>query len=76
MTTFEKVVEIIEKDFLHDDTKVKAEDTADSLGLDSLDIVELIMAVEKEYSIDIDDDKVENSVTVGKFVEYIDTLLK
>jgi acyl carrier protein len=58
---------------------VKAEDIAldksfvDDLGADSLDIVELMMAMEEEFGIEIADDQAENLRTVGDAVQYITT---
>ena len=43
----------------------------DDLGADSLDIVELIMALEEEFDIEIPDTDAEKVVTVGDVVEYI-----
>lgn len=43
----------------------------DDLGADSLDIVELIMALEEEFDIEIPDSDEEKVVTVGDVVEYI-----
>ena len=43
----------------------------DDLGADSLDIVELIMALEAEFDIEIPDSDAEKVVTVGDVVEYI-----
>ena len=44
----------------------------DDLGADSLDTVELIMALEEEFGIEIPDDAAESIVTVGDSVKYID----
>ena len=43
----------------------------DDLGADSLDIVELIMALEEEFDMEIPDADAEKIVTVGDVVEYI-----
>lgn len=43
----------------------------DDLGADSLDLVELIMAMEEEFDIEIPDDDVEQIKTVGDAVNYI-----
>ena len=43
----------------------------DDLGADSLDIVELIMALEEEFDLEIPDSDAEKVVTVGDVVEYI-----
>ena len=43
----------------------------DDLGADSLDIVELVMAIEKEFNIEIPDEDAEKIATVQDAVEYI-----
>ena len=45
----------------------------DDLGADSLDTVELIMEFEKEFDIQIPDDKAEKIATVGDAVSFIET---
>ena len=44
----------------------------DDLGADSLDIVDLVMAVEDEFEVKIEDDVVEGMKTVGDIVKFID----
>jgi acyl carrier protein len=44
----------------------------EDLGADSLDTVELVMAFEEEFSIEIPDDAAESIVTVGDAVKFID----
>jgi acyl carrier protein len=44
---------------------------ANDLGADSLDTVELVMALEEEFDIDIPDEAAEQIDTVGKAVDYI-----
>jgi acyl carrier protein len=43
----------------------------DDLGADSLDTVELVMAFEEEFSVEIPDDAAENIQTVGDAVKFI-----
>jgi acyl carrier protein len=44
----------------------------DDLGADSLDTVELVMAFEEEFSVEIPDDAAETILTVGDAVKFID----
>jgi acyl carrier protein len=43
----------------------------DDLGADSLDVVELIMALEEEFGLKVPDDDVENIRSVGDVVQYL-----
>ena len=45
----------------------------DDLGADSLDIVELVMAFEEEFNVEIPDDAAEKITTVKDAIEYINT---
>jgi acyl carrier protein len=45
----------------------------EDLGADSLDIVELVMAMEEEFEVEIPDDEAENIKTVGDAINYINT---
>ena len=45
----------------------------DDLGADSLDIVELVMAFEEEFGVEIHDDAAEKISTVNDAIEYIDS---
>lgn len=69
---FEKVKEIIVEQLGVSETSITAEASfIDDLGADSLDIVELIMALEEEFDLEIPDNDAEKIVTVGDVVEYI-----
>ncbi len=48
----------------------------EDLGADSLDIVELVMAIEKEFGIEVPDDEAERITTVREAVEYIEAHMK
>ncbi|WP_204105565.1 MULTISPECIES: acyl carrier protein [Spirulina sp. CCY15215] len=70
--TFEKVQKIIVDQLEVDEESVKPEATfADDLGADSLDIVELVMALEEEFDIEIPDEAAEKIETVQLAVDYI-----
>ena len=69
---FEKVAELIADQLGIDAESITEEDAfIDTLGADSLDIVELIMAFEDELSLSISDEDAENIRTVGDAVAYI-----
>jgi acyl carrier protein len=73
MTTFDKVKEIVVEQLGVDEADVSLDSTfIDDLGADSLDIVELIMAFEEEFNIEIPDEAAEKIKTVRDAVEYID----
>ena len=69
---FNEVKEIIVEQLGVEDTKVTMEASfIDDLGADSLDIVELIMALEEKYDTEIADEVAEKMVSVKDVVEYI-----
>ena len=69
---FEKVKEIIVEQLGVAENAVNMEASfIDDLGADSLDIVELIMALEEEFDLEIPDTEAEKIVTVGDAVDYI-----
>lgn len=69
---FEKVKGIIVEQLGANAEAVKMEASfIDDLGADSLDIVELIMALEDELEMEIPDEDVENFKTVGDVVNYV-----
>ena len=69
---FDKVKEIIIEQLGVTESSITMEASfIDDLGADSLDIVELIMALEEEFDIEIPDADAEKVVTVGDVVDYI-----
>lgn len=73
---FEKVREIIATQFNIDEDEITM-DTAfrDTLNADSLDLVELVMALEDEFGLEIEDEDMEGIKTVGDAIEYINKAL-
>jgi acyl carrier protein len=69
---FDKVKEVIAEQLNVDAADIATESAfVDDLGADSLDIVELVMALEEEFGISIPDEEAENIRTVGDAVNYI-----
>ncbi|MBT5471456.1 MAG: acyl carrier protein [Nitrospina sp.] len=72
MSVEEKVKEIIVDQLGVDEKQVNAEASfIDDLGADSLDTVELVMALEEEFDIEIPDEDAEKIATVQNAVDYI-----
>jgi len=73
VSTFDKVKEIVVDQLGVDADDVNIDSTfIDDLGADSLDIVELIMAFEEEFNVEIPDEIAEKIKTVKDTVDYID----
>ncbi len=69
---FEKVKDIIVEQLgVAENTVTMEASFIDDLGADSLDIVELIMALEEEFDLEIPDTDAEKIVTVNDVVDYI-----
>lgn len=77
MTTFEKVKKIVCEKLGVDESRVTENASfVTELGADSLDVVEFVMEVEKEFKITIPDEEATKLVTVGDAVKYIDAHVK
>ena len=65
---------IVDQLGVDEDTITEDSSFVDDLNADSLDTVELVMAMEQEFDIEIPDDVAEKVVTVKDAVEYIQSL--
>jgi acyl carrier protein len=73
-STFERVRSIITELLGTDDSEIKMESRfREDLKADSLDLVELIMAIEEEFGGEISDEEAQKITTVSEAVNYIDT---
>jgi acyl carrier protein len=70
-TRIKKVV--VDKLGVDESEVVPSANFASDLGADSLDTVELVMELEKEFSIDISDSEAEQLDTVGKVIEFVES---
>ena len=76
-TTFERVRKVVCEELQRSEDEVTANASfMEDLGADSLDVVELVMALETEFSVEIPDEDAEKIHTVGEAVDYIDRKLQ
>jgi acyl carrier protein len=72
MMLFDKIKAVIADKLSIDEEEIKMDSSfIDDLGADSLDIVELVMALEDEFDLEIPDEEAEKISTVADVVEYI-----
>ncbi|MBT8329306.1 MAG: acyl carrier protein [Desulfofustis sp.] len=75
MAINQELVDIIVEQLSVEKDKVVSEASfVDDLGADSLDLVELIMAMEEKFDIEIPDEDAEKIVTVQDAVDYVDKI--
>ncbi|MDR2081340.1 MAG: acyl carrier protein [Campylobacteraceae bacterium] len=73
MALFDDVKEVVVEQLNVNPAEVKEESKfVEDLGADSLDVVELVMALEEKFDIEIPDTDAEKIVTVGDAVKYIE----
>jgi len=68
---FEKIKGIVAEQLGVEEDEITMETSFEDLNADSLDIVELIMALEEEFDLEIPDEDAEKLTTVGAAVAYI-----
>ncbi len=61
----------INVDNVNEDTNITAD-----LGIDSIDVMEIIMNIEAKYDIRLEDDKIKDLKTVKDLLSYVSTLIK
>lgn len=77
MATFEDVKAVVVEQLSVDADSVKLESKIiEDLGADSLDVVELVMALEEKFDVEIPDSDAEKLVKIEDVVNYIDNLSK
>ncbi len=75
METFDRVKEIISQQLgLSADFEFTSHTTFEEIDADSLDLVEIVMALEDEYDIEISDEAISDMENLGELVAFIDNL--
>jgi len=76
VATFDRVKKVVAEQLQVDPEQIVPDASfVEDLGADSLDVVELVMALEEEFDIEIPDDAAEHIQTVGDAVKFIDERL-
>lgn len=70
----EKVKEIVAEGLGVDAADLTAETTFESLGADSLDLMDMVMSFEDAFEVEIDTDSLSDLTTIGSVVTYIEGL--
>ncbi len=73
MSVENKVKEIVADQLEVAMDKLAMETTFEDIDADSLDIVELVMALEEEFDLEISDQEIENIKTIGDVIKYIES---
>ncbi|NPV92152.1 MAG: acyl carrier protein [Firmicutes bacterium] len=73
---FEKVRAVVSRHLEMDLEKLLPETTFEQIEADSLDVVEIVMALEEEFDIEIPDEKIENVKSLQEIVDVIRELTK
>ncbi len=68
----EKIIEIITNQLMPDSEITLASSMTDDLGADSLDIVEIMLAIEEEFNVNIPDEVLIEFKSVGDLVAYVE----
>ncbi len=72
---FEKIKAILAEKFDEDEDSITVDtNLAEDLGADSLDLTDILMAIEDEFEVEIPDEDIENIKTVGDIVDYIENI--
>lgn len=75
MSVFEGVKQIVSEQLnVGEETITLESDFVNDLGADSLDVVEVVMALEDKFDVEIPDDKAESIVSVSDAVTYIESV--
>ena len=68
---FEKIASILAEQFGIEQDEITMDTSFEDLGADSLDLFEMVMALEDEYSVEIPAEDLQNLLTVGDVMKYL-----
>ena len=72
---FEKLKELLVEELQIDEGSITMDaELSNDLGINSIELADLVMQCEEKFGIEIQDDDIRQFVTVGDVVEYLDTI--
>jgi acyl carrier protein len=74
--TREKIVAIVAQHLSIEKSSIGADATLDTLGMDSLDRVEVVMKIEEEFDVEINDEEADKLCSLTELANYVDSLKK
>ncbi len=69
---FDKIRAIISEQLDIDESEITPDTTLEDLGVDSLDLVDIVMDIEDEFELEVPDDALERFTTVGDVVAFVE----
>ena len=73
MNTFQKLCSVLNQQFGISEQTIELGTQIENLNMDSLGLVDLIMALEQTFNIEIEDEKISQAKTIGDVVKLIDS---
>ena len=73
MNTFQKLCSVLNQQFGISEQTIELGTQIENLDMDSLELVDLIMALEQTFNTEIDDEKISQAKTIGDVVKLIDS---
>jgi acyl carrier protein len=71
----ERILEIISEKIGVDKKEISPDSTQEDLGMDSLDLIETVMAIEDEFNIEIKDEDLDTFKKIGDMIEHVKKLI-
>jgi acyl carrier protein len=75
-TLDDELLDLIAQEALIDRAKLSREATLADIGLDSVDVVSVVFAVEEKYSIEIPEDAFKETANLGQFLDILESLIE
>lgn len=75
-TLDDELLDLVAEEALIDRSKLVREATLEDVGLDSVDVVSIVFAIEEKYGAEIAEDAFKNTLNLGEFVDTLKSLIE